>query len=63
MPYPSKNTNGYSSTSKNASTFSSGGQSGQNFLMIDSTYFLLIDTDYKLLIEPNTQDWSYSTKS
>jgi len=63
MPYPSRNNSTYSSPSKNSSTSSNSAQSGQNFLLIDSTYFLLIDATNKLLIEPNSQDWSYSSKS
>jgi hypothetical protein len=63
MPYPSKNNSTYTAPSKNSSTSSNSGISGQNCLMIDSTYFLLIDTDDKLLLEPNSSDWSYSSKN
>lgn len=61
--YPSKNTSTYTAPSKNSSTSSNSEQSGQNFLMIDSTFLLLIDTVNKLLIEPLNQDWSYQTKN
>lgn len=63
MPYPSKNTNGYSSTSKNSSAFTMPEQSGQNYLLIESPYVLLIDSDNKLLLEPVSTDWSYSAKN
>lgn len=63
MPYPSKNVSTYTAPTKNSSSSSNAGQSGQNLLMIDDTYFLLIDSEDKLLLEPNTQDWSYNPKS
>lgn len=63
MPYPSKNTSSYTAPTKNSASSSNASVSGQNFLMIDDTFSLLIDATNKLLIEPNTQDWSYSTKS
>lgn len=63
MAYPSKNSNGYTGESKNSSSSTIPEQSGQNFLMIDSTYFLLIDTVNKLLIEPRSTDWSFASKS
>ena len=63
MPYPSKNTSTYTAPSKNTSTSSNSEQSGQEFLMIDSTFLLLIDSTNKLLIEPLTSDWSYATKN
>jgi hypothetical protein len=63
MPYPSKNNSTYTAPTKNSSTSSNSEQSGQNFLMIDSTYSLLIDSVNKLLIEPLSQDWSYNQKS
>lgn len=63
MPYPSKNNSTYTAPTKNSSSSSNSVQSGQEFLMIDSTFMLLIDSVNKLLIEPNNSDWSYSAKS
>lgn len=61
--YPSKNNSTYTAPTKNTSTSSNGEQSGQNFLLIDSTFVLLIDSVNKLLIEPNNSDWSYAIKN
>jgi hypothetical protein len=63
MSYPSKNSSSYTAPSKNSSSSSNSELSGQNFLMIDSTFFLLLDTVNKLLLEPLTTDWSYTSKS
>lgn len=63
MPYPSKNTSTYTAPSKNSSSSSNATISGQNFLLIDSTFFLLLDTVNQLLIEPGSADWSFSAKS
>lgn len=63
MPYPSKNNSTYTAPTKNTSSSSNSAQSGQEFLLIDSTFQLLIDMTNKLLIESNSQDWSYAAKN
>lgn len=63
MAYEPKNTNTFSGQSKNTNSFSLPELSGQNELLIDSTYFLLIESTFKLLLEPLNQDWVYATKS
>ncbi len=63
MPYPSKNNSVYTAPTKNSSSSSNSGQSGQDFLEIGEGFLLLIDSVNKLLIEPNNSDWSYATKN
>ncbi len=61
--YPSKNTSSYTAPAKNASSSANDAQSGQDFLLIDSTFSLLLDTEDKLLLELRNFDWNYSVKS
>jgi len=63
MAYPTRNTDNYTSPTKNSSSFTIPDVSGLNRLLIDASFFLLIDTDNRLLIENNSSDWSYQSKS